>query len=360
MNRNTDLALIFSIALMVSLVINMNVVRADSTEPLTFSSGLTLYSPVNKTYTSNLLQLNLTFGSGAGLQTTLNYCIDGKYQGPIPLTFNSTTGFEMIGLGYALVPLPELSNGPHVLTVNVEAYLNDYHGANPPGAPFKPVAPNSSNYVASWVHIVYFTMNATVVILSPTPTSSPNPTSILEPTVSFTQWHTSSPAIQTPANRLAHIPPIVEIVSPENQTIFQISKVTLTVDVASYFCIIDSVYYQADWQEGIHQIFGVQPNYEDALNATITTTFTQIPNGNHTIEISANTHDNMHTLSTVTFSVHNANPTPTPTLVPTSTATTPPTTTSTVPELSWLTILPLLTSLFAVAIFLKNRQVKKP
>jgi hypothetical protein len=276
------------------------------------------------------------------------------------LTFNSTTGFEMIGLGYALISLPGLFNGPHVLTINVEAYLNDYHGANPPGAPFKPVAPNSSDYVASWVHTIYFTINANEVNSSPIPTSSIDPTSILEPTVSFTQWHSSSPVIQPPANRLADIPPIVEIVSPENQTIFQTSKVTLIVNVASYFWIIDSVYYQADWQEGIHQIFGVKPNYVDALNATITATFPQIPNGNHTVEISANTHDKMHTLSTVTFLVQNTIPTPTPALYPTSTATTNPTPTSTVPEFSRLAILTFLASMFGVALLIKNRQVKKP
>lgn len=340
---------------MVFLVINLNAVKADSNEPITFSSGLTLYSPVNKTYTSDLLLLNLTFGSGAGLQRTLNYSIDGKYQGPISLTFNSTTGFELIGLGYALVQLPELSNGPHVLTINIKAYLNNYHGANPPGAPFKPVAPNSSNYFASWVHTVYFIINASEVNSTPTPTSSPDTTSILEPRVSFTQWHTSSPVIQPPANRLADIPPIVEIVSPENQTILQTSKVTLTVNVASYFWIIDSVYYQADWQEGVHQIFGVQPNYIDALNATITATFTQIPNGNHTIEISANTHDNMHTHSTVTFFVQNT--TPTPTLAPTS-ATTNPTPTPTAPEFPWLAILPLFVSSLFVAIIINRRKPK--
>jgi hypothetical protein len=125
---------------------------------------------------------------------------------------------------------------------------------------------------------------------------------IREPIVSFTQWHTSTSVIQTPANRLADIQPIVEIISPQNQSSFQTSNVTLTIDVASYFWIIDSVYYQADWQAGIHQIFGVQPNYDDALNASITATFTQIPLGNHTVEIYANTHDDMHALSAVTFS----------------------------------------------------------
>ncbi len=131
--------------------------------------------------------------------------------------------------------------------------------------------------------------------------SSVTTQTISGPIVSFTQWNTSTPAIEAPANRLADIHPIVEITSPQNQTTFQTSNVTLTIDVASYFWIIDSVYYQADWQAGIHQIFGVQPNYEDALNATITATFTQIPLGNHTVEIYANTHDDTHASSAVAF-----------------------------------------------------------
>jgi len=65
---------------------------------------------------------------------------------------------------------------------------------------------------------------------SPSPSSTPSSTvttpTISEPIVSFTQWHTSSPVIQPPANRLADIPPIIEIITPENQTKFQTSNVT--------------------------------------------------------------------------------------------------------------------------------------
>src|SRR5665647_949101 len=123
-----------------------------------------------------------------------------------------------------------------------------------------------------------------------------------EPIVSFTQWHTSSPVIQPPAIRSAHISPIVEIITPENQTVFQTSNFTLTVDVASYFWIIDSVYYQSDWQDGIHQLFGIQTNYVNSLNASIIATFQQIPFGNHTLTVYANTYDNSHRNATVTFS----------------------------------------------------------
>ena len=124
----------------------------------------------------------------------------------------------------------------------------------------------------------------------------------IEPIVSFTQWHTNSPIIQPPTIREAHISPIVEIITPENQTVFQTSNFTLTVNVASYFWTIDSVYYQADWQDGIHQLFGIQTNYVNSLNASIIATFQQIPFGNHTLTIYANTHDNFHNNATVTFS----------------------------------------------------------
>lgn len=139
---------------------------------------------------------------------------------------------------------------------------------------------------------------------SPSPTPEPTPVATLtppEPTVSFALWLTNSPVMQPPADQLAHIPPICEIVSPENQTVLQTSNFTLNVNVASYFWIIDSVYYEADWIEGIHQIFGIQPNGIDALNASITVNFSEIPDGNHTLTVYANTHDGSHSFATLIF-----------------------------------------------------------
>ena len=51
--------------------------------------------------------------------------------------------------------------------------------------------------------------------------------------------------------------------SPENQSVWQANVISLKVDVASYFWVIDYVYYEADWLNGKHQIFCVQPNYTD-------------------------------------------------------------------------------------------------
>lgn len=138
------------------------------------------------------------------------------------------------------------------------------------------------------------------------PSPTPEPTTVAtttppEPTVSFTLWHTNSPVLQPPADQLAHVPPICEIESPENQTVLQTNNFTLNVNVASYFWIINSVYYEADWIEGIHQVFGIQPNGIDALNASITVNFSEIPDGNHTLTVYANTHDCSHSFATVTF-----------------------------------------------------------
>jgi hypothetical protein len=190
MNKETATAIMLSCTLLISMIgITFNSVKADSNDPIVFSGGVTLYSPVNTTYHINSLTLNLTCGCGAGLHLFLNYDIDGKYQGPITLTFNLTPGFHIIGLGSGLVQLPELPAGSHCLTIYEEAYLYDYYGASPPGPPFKQTAPGSADFVASWVDKVYFTIdsdrntsestpsdNSIPSNSSATPSASPEPT----------------------------------------------------------------------------------------------------------------------------------------------------------------------------------------
>jgi hypothetical protein len=185
-------------------------------------------------------------------------------------------------------------------------------------------------------------------IPTPTPQYTPTPTSTIpEPTVSFTLWHTNSPVFQPPANRMADIPPICEIVSPQNQTVLQTGNFTLNVNVASYFWVIDSVYYEADWIEGIHEIFSVQPiqpNYIDALNASITVNFSEIPDGNHTVTLDATANDGSHSFATVIFQiVSSPSPNPKPTPIPT------------IPEFPTWVILPL----FAIAILISTVFVRK-
>ena len=160
MRGKIGVAVLLSCLLLASAKVSFQEVRADSPNPIVFSGGITIYSPVNTTYPTDTLPLNLTCNCGAGVKINFSYDLDGRYQGPITLTFNVTPTFHMFALGSALLQLPRLTEGSHRLTVYEDAYLNDYYGANPPGAPFKPTAPGSADYVASWVDIVYFTVNS--------------------------------------------------------------------------------------------------------------------------------------------------------------------------------------------------------
>jgi len=156
------LVLLLFLTLVLVIFPQIETVKADSTDYIRFSSGVTIYSPLNTTYNSGFLNLNLTFDQGAGLHSSLNYSIDGNYKGSIPLVAEDTYGFHLITKKTGLVALPELSEGEHCLTLNVECRLDDYHGANPPGAPFTPTSPGSSDYVATWTHTIYFTIDASI------------------------------------------------------------------------------------------------------------------------------------------------------------------------------------------------------
>jgi hypothetical protein len=133
------------------------------------------------------------------------------------------------------------------------------------------------------------------------------------PTVSFTLWHTDTPVIEPPADQLTHLPAVIRVESPQNQSVMQTKIVVFKVDVASYFWVIDYVYYEADWQVGRHQIFSVQSNYATALNASITVNFTDIPLGPHNVTFYATTNDASHSQANVFFTSNSdAKPTVSP------------------------------------------------
>lgn len=172
MDPKAALALLVIPLLLASLLSGVHIVKADSTGAMLFAGGVTVYSPVNATYDSNFLTLNLTCGCGAGLQFSLNFTIDGAYEGTIPLMYNDTPGFQLIATETGTVQLPELSSGSHCLTIYEQATLNDYHGANPPGEPFQPTSPGSADYVASWVDPIYFSIDSSAVAQNTTPQSA--------------------------------------------------------------------------------------------------------------------------------------------------------------------------------------------
>jgi len=169
---------VLAFALVLSVAVSIPVyVEADSNMPIQFSGFLTLYSPVNQTYDSNVVTLNLTVE--CGVPTTLSYNIDNEiYQGFIPLEYQS--GFIPNSTYTGVTELPELPQGQHSLTIVEKAQLSDYHGANPPGAPFKEIPPGSANWTATWIDKVDFSISSneysTTSTLTPTVTTRPAPT----------------------------------------------------------------------------------------------------------------------------------------------------------------------------------------
>jgi hypothetical protein len=77
----------------------------------------TLYSPLNGTYNSRFLDLNLSFTVGLGIRYTLYYSLDGKYGDEIPFTVEKANETHVTYSANAFSELPELSIGSHSLTI---------------------------------------------------------------------------------------------------------------------------------------------------------------------------------------------------------------------------------------------------
>ena len=146
------------------LILPALTVSAVPNQPITFSSGLTLYSPVNTTYSSNVIQCNGTFGCPKGVQSSLNYSLDGKYVDGLPwkLDPNSIPNSDIYTIEGSF-QLPQLADGSHQLSIGILEELFDNSNIN------SPRFVNSS----SWVNTIYFTISSNQ---STMPTSTPTPT----------------------------------------------------------------------------------------------------------------------------------------------------------------------------------------
>jgi hypothetical protein len=172
-----------------------------------YSSGLYLISPLNTTYTSNVLTLNVYFDMG--IQTKLNYSLEGGvYSGDIHLTYLNNSEVMYISNYQGIVPLPKLSDGSHVLTITVDAELNDFHGANPPGAPFKATNAEGTNFTAIWVHTIYFSVDTSKATQNPTVSATPAPTLI-----ESTNQTATIPTMQAPAEEPQQSTPLLPIIA---------------------------------------------------------------------------------------------------------------------------------------------------
>jgi hypothetical protein len=205
-NQKIVACILFAILAALTVSVGAQIVAAQS-GGISYPSGLYLISPLNTTYTDNRLTLNVYFDMG--IQTKLNYSIDdGLYSGDIPLTYLNNSEIMYISNYQGIVPLPQLSDGSHVLTMIVDAELNDFHGANPPGAPFKANNAEGTNFAAIWVHTIYFSVDTSKATQNPTVSATPTPTAI-----ESTNQTTTIPTMQAPAEEPQQTTPLLSIIA---------------------------------------------------------------------------------------------------------------------------------------------------
>jgi hypothetical protein len=156
--------LIVTILLIITLATLTLLVAAQSTRAdditdnyAAYGSGVCLYSPLNKTYTTNTLLLNLTFGKGIGMECHLKYSVDGQSYGEIPLSVIPNQELHIVTQTRASLWLPKLSDGLHYLTITVDAS-------------------SGNDYQHSWTHTINFRIDTGTAMLTPTqtPTSIPS------------------------------------------------------------------------------------------------------------------------------------------------------------------------------------------
>jgi hypothetical protein len=158
------------LVLLISLPIAVWVptVKADvyKSNCIMYGSGVTLYSPLNKTYATGDLPLNLTFGKGMGLECHLSYSIDGQSYGEFPLAVIPNQGQHVVTYTTGLVQMPTFKDGLHSVTLQVDA--------------------SGGNYAHSWTHTVNFIVDTGSPIATPHPTATSTPGEITEDNASQT------------------------------------------------------------------------------------------------------------------------------------------------------------------------------
>jgi len=150
-------SLFLLLALLVALTPQALAVSAESVEFMNFTSGLLLYSPINKTYSSNVLALNLTARAGLGTQCKITYNIDNQHRGILPWVPVKPNEFHILNRVKTNLTLPELTYGTHNLTIQVEWALRN----RPEGIsmfPFLPECDNVTHFTATWSDTIQFTI----------------------------------------------------------------------------------------------------------------------------------------------------------------------------------------------------------
>ena len=183
-------------ALLLSLLVMASYchAKADSTDAVTFDSGVTVYSPVNTTYYNTNIVLNMSLYSAGVMgqldpQISMNYSIDGLYNGSVHLVSDGQLHVATTGIGTA--NLPNLPEGSHTLTLY-------YYGLN-----------QRSDYpkYLSYVNTLQFSTVGKAPSLTPTPspTVAPTPTIPELPFIAVLSLLAVIPVITILAKKRAHL-----------------------------------------------------------------------------------------------------------------------------------------------------------
>lgn len=121
MNAKTVSAIFFLSVLLFSFAAGLGYAKAESTFPVLISP-VHIESPINRTYTSNFLILNVSFGGLCfnSIQHSLTYSLDGKVVCALPIVPHYPDYLSVQAGFTASVQLPQLSKGQHIITVYAE------------------------------------------------------------------------------------------------------------------------------------------------------------------------------------------------------------------------------------------------
>lgn len=154
---------LFSVLLLLVCLIGLQAAEMVFSSYPALVSGVSIKSPLNCTYTCDVLMLNVSSKTfqGTGIKTSFNFSIDGKNVGSIPtnttfeplnttITYaNGTTSYgpsifsPNVTRGHLI--LPKLSSGAHNLTVYA-----------------KYVCPNTNRFVTPYLGTITYYDNSTV------------------------------------------------------------------------------------------------------------------------------------------------------------------------------------------------------
>ena len=149
--RSKLFVFMFTIVIFASLVLMPDArVNAKSSAPITFPSGLTLYSPVNTTYSSSVVECNGSFIGPVKYEMSINYTVDGNYQGSLPWQLNSSNAANYT-LDWSF-QLPKLPHGSHQLSIGIDQQLYALNGT-------------LINQITQ-VNTVYFTLSPTLIAVN--------------------------------------------------------------------------------------------------------------------------------------------------------------------------------------------------